>query len=259
MLCVAFVNKPDAFGRTPLMCAAAFGHAAIMVVLATGKPADLIPACDLKCVDVDGRDALMYAIMYNQAECVKKLLRVGGNASHRDRNGRNAYELAALVKSPTVNAILKKHKEEEDRRREEEEDNKRSEDNPVPFKEAFFTPQYCLPLRKYMEDNLCMESFNYLWCAVAYKRLSTQDQREEFGPIVYNEFVVENAPQLVNIDSKTRAAVSEIFDKKEFPPELFDVATRMVFRMCDDDVYRRFCNTPQFTQMVSPPIPIHRA
>ncbi len=69
------------------------------------------------------------------------------------------------------------------------------------------------------EENFCSESFNFLWSAVAYSRQLSREQRTETAPLIYQEFILPNGAQVVNIDSKTRQAVKEAFESEDYSPD----------------------------------------
>jgi hypothetical protein len=106
------------------------------------------------------------------------------------------------------------------------------------------------------EENLCSESFNFLWSALAYRRLTTRDQRIDLAPILYQEFIKPNGAQVVNIDSKTRQIVKDAFESEDYSPDMFVPATKMVFAMCDSDIFRRFVLSHQYKAMLQDPVSI---
>lgn len=75
--------------ETPLSCAAAYGHAhAIHILAAAGA--------DVNHVGSDGHTSLHRALARDWVECVKALLQWGADESLVDRDGRTAAEYAAL-------------------------------------------------------------------------------------------------------------------------------------------------------------------
>ena len=83
------VNTPDTcLAATPLMLAAYFGHKkCVELLLEYGSNEEV--------VDLEGRSALIWAVLAGQDECVK-VLGAGRGAGQRDRRGRSAHHVAAV-------------------------------------------------------------------------------------------------------------------------------------------------------------------
>ena len=83
------VNTPDTcLAATPLMLAAYHGHKrCVELLLEYGSNEEV--------VDLEGRSALIWAVLAGQDECVK-VLGAGRGAGQRDRRGRSAHHVAAV-------------------------------------------------------------------------------------------------------------------------------------------------------------------
>jgi hypothetical protein len=62
-------------------------------------------------------------------------------------------------------------------------------DETLTLRDVLATPQYNVVFRKYMEDLFSSDLYSFVWCAQAYKRLSTPAQRADAAAVMYEEFL----------------------------------------------------------------------
>lgn len=126
--------------------------------------------------------------------------------------------------------------------------------------DVFEIPPYRRRLLAFMEAQFCAESLNFLTAEQAYSRIpdNQHERRVYAGKLIAAEFIATDGEQVINIDDVTRKTIlrrvkdaeKKSIETKVFTPSLFRDAARVVFKMIETDVFKRFVKTAEYRDML---------
>jgi regulatory factor X-associated ankyrin-containing protein len=100
----ANINIKGNNGETALAFAASKGFVNIVNSLL-----EACNYCDIDAVNIDGNNALMYAIKGGHIRCVEILLQHGASITHRNNQGKSPFDIAVIFEEVEIQKLLEKH------------------------------------------------------------------------------------------------------------------------------------------------------
>lgn len=119
------------------------------------------------------------------------------------------------------------------------------------LRDVLDTPAFRAEFMAFLGKNLALENLKFMEAVEAYRLINDNAERKAVAEKIFKLFVAKDAPELVNLDSKSFAEVKERIEQQQFRKSLFDSAYDCVYKMVARDVYMRFVRTPEYAAMIA--------
>ena len=116
------------------------------------------------------------------------------------------------------------------------------------------TPQFAHSLLSFMDASKCGECVGFLQAEAAYQRIPRTESLRlmKAAHALYDSFVAEDAPQMVNIDSALRRDLQAAMSEGDFPSTLFHPIAKAVYQLTETDVLPRYFQSSAFASLTQP-------
>eukprot|EP00123_Amoebidium_parasiticum_P009026 comp19171_c0_seq1/m.21868 comp19171_c0_seq1/g.21868 ORF comp19171_c0_seq1/g.21868 comp19171_c0_seq1/m.21868 type:complete len:371 (-) comp19171_c0_seq1:545-1657(-) len=100
--------------------------------------------------------------------------------------------------------------------------------------------------REHNEENLDFWEV----CDKFEKAQYTPEELEKEAKAIWNKYLVQNAPNEVNVPAATRQKVEKDIKKKKFTPHMFSESKTKTQELMSKDIYARFLRSPEYLELM---------